>query len=81
MENKHIKTFEKFSDIFKSKRQKEREELFGVKDLSLPTVPEKIKKTLTDKGWTNIGYDEDNNIIANHKDFGNGVRITDKYLK
>ena len=36
MENKHVKTFEKFSDIFKSKKQKEREELFGTKDLSLP---------------------------------------------
>jgi len=36
MENKHIKTFEGFSDIFKSKKQKEREKLFGTKDLSLP---------------------------------------------
>lgn len=75
MENKHVKTFEKFSDIFKSKKQKEEEKE------EEPTVPEKIKKILTDKGWTNIGYDEDKNIIANHKDIGNGVRITDKYLK
>jgi len=78
MENKHIKTFEGFSDIFKSKKQKEREK---EKDKEKREPSEKIKKILTDKGWTNIGYDEDHNIIANHKEFGNGVRITDKYLK
>jgi len=35
MKNKTVKTFEGFSNIFKSRKQKQIEELYGTKDLSL----------------------------------------------
>jgi hypothetical protein len=27
------------------------------------------------KGWSNIGYDEDHNLIGNHPEYGNGELI------
>lgn len=69
---KHLKKFEEisFSNLFKKKD----------KDNKL-SVPSEIKTKLELKGYTNIGYDEDHNIIANHPKKGNGILITNDMIE
>jgi len=71
---KHLKTFEEISlsNLFRrNKKQIEQDKL---------EVPLEIKNKLKSKGYTNIGYDEDHNIIANHLKKGNGILITKDIL-
>lgn len=70
---KHLKKFEEisFSNLFKKKKDKDNK----------LSVPSEIKTKLELKGYTNIGYDEDHNIIANHPKKGNGILITNDIIE
>jgi hypothetical protein len=72
---KHLKKFEEisFSNLFKRKKDKENEDKLS--------VPSEIKTKLELKGYTNIGYDEYHNIIANHPKKGNGILITNDIIE
>jgi hypothetical protein len=69
---KHLKKFEEisFSNLFRRNKKVE----------DKVEVPLEVKNKLKSKGYTNIGYDEDHNIIANHPEKGNGILITNDIL-
>ena len=42
-----------------------------------PSLESSVKRFYESKGWYNIGYDEDHNLIGNHPVYGNGELIQD----
>ena len=71
---KYLKKFEEisFSNLFKRKDKENKDKV---------SVPSEIKTKLELKGYTNIGYDEEHNIIANHPKKGNGILITNDMIE